>query len=313
MKQKLFCMLVCSAILIGGCGNAKTTTSTTTSVSEATSVPAASESEASSVPKPYADAPTADDTTSTAEDFSEFVTLADYKNLKILAAEGAAAENGNTVNIDYAGTIDGVAFDGGTAQQQDLELGSHTFIEGFEDQLVGHKVGDTVDVVVTFPDDYGVDSLNGKEAHFKTTINTIYIQSVEQAFYNLIQASTINTYPKDIIDKWTEGFTSGYKAAAEENGQSVEDYMKAIGYTEDMLETNVKSYAQSELVARAILHAEGITKDSEEYKASQGALKTQMGIMSAEQAKQMGYQDADIEFLTIYQTALDVLLSYSAS
>lgn len=85
-----------------------------------------------------------------------------------------AAATGDTVNIDYAGSIDGVAFDGGTAQGYDLTLGSGRFIDGFEDQIVGHTPGETFDVVVTFPDPYEKNpDLAGKEAVFTTTLNSI--------------------------------------------------------------------------------------------------------------------------------------------
>lgn len=85
-----------------------------------------------------------------------------------------AAATGDTVNIDYAGSIDGVAFDGGTAQGYDLTLGSGRFIDGFEDQIVGHTPGETFDVVVTFPDPYENNpDLAGKEAVFTTTLNSI--------------------------------------------------------------------------------------------------------------------------------------------
>ena len=83
------------------------------------------------------------------------------------------AENGDTVTIDYVGTVDGVEFDGGSAQNYSLELGSNTFIPGFEDQLVGHGAGEEVDVVVTFPEDYGAKDLAGKEAHFATKIHEV--------------------------------------------------------------------------------------------------------------------------------------------
>lgn len=83
------------------------------------------------------------------------------------------AEKGDTVTIDYKGTIDDKAFEGGSAENYSLELGSNTFIPGFEDQLIGHKAGDEVDVVVTFPKDYGAKSLAGKEAHFATKIHEV--------------------------------------------------------------------------------------------------------------------------------------------
>lgn len=85
-------------------------------------------------------------------------------------------EDGDTVNIDYVGSIDGVEFQGGNTKGNgaDLVIGSHTYIDNFEEQLIGHHPGDNVDVTVTFPEDYGKDELNGKEALFKVTINGIY-------------------------------------------------------------------------------------------------------------------------------------------
>ena len=92
-----------------------------------------------------------------------------------------AAQSGDTVNIDYSGSVDGVAFNGGTASGYDLTLGSGTFIDGFEDQIIGHNIGDTFDVNVTFPDGYGNSTdaegntieLSGKAAVFSVTVNSI--------------------------------------------------------------------------------------------------------------------------------------------
>ena len=94
---------------------------------------------------------------------------------------GRAAANGDTVTIDYSGTVDGVAFTGGTYSGYSLKLGSGTFIDGFEDQIVGHNVGDTFDVKVTFPEGYSDSTdaegntlvLSGKEAVFSVTLNGI--------------------------------------------------------------------------------------------------------------------------------------------
>ena len=94
---------------------------------------------------------------------------------------GRAAANGDTVTIDYAGTVDGLAFTGGTYSGYSLQLGSGTFIDGFEDQIVGHNVGDTFDVKVTFPEGYSDSTdaegntlvLSGKEAVFSVTLNGI--------------------------------------------------------------------------------------------------------------------------------------------
>lgn len=85
-------------------------------------------------------------------------------------------EDGDTVNIDYVGSIDGVEFDGGNTQGQgtDLTIGSGSYIDDFEEQLIGAHPGDNVEVTVTFPEDYGNEELNGKEAVFDVTVNGIY-------------------------------------------------------------------------------------------------------------------------------------------
>ena len=81
-------------------------------------------------------------------------------------------EDGDTINIDYVGSVDGVEFDGGNTQGMgtDLVIGSGSYIDDFEDQLIGAHPGDQVDVYVTFPEDYGVEELNGKEALFQVTV-----------------------------------------------------------------------------------------------------------------------------------------------
>lgn len=85
-------------------------------------------------------------------------------------------KDGDTVNIDYVGTVDGVEFSGGNTNGMgtDLTIGSGSYIDDFEEQLIGHHVGETVEVTVTFPENYGVEELNGKEAVFTTNINGIY-------------------------------------------------------------------------------------------------------------------------------------------
>ena len=88
-------------------------------------------------------------------------------------AEGAKAESGDRVTIAYKGTIDGVAFDGGTSESVEVVIGSNTFIPGFEDQLIGLGAGETRTLKVSFPENYGNDKLAGKAAEFETTAKTI--------------------------------------------------------------------------------------------------------------------------------------------
>ena len=97
------------------------------------------------------------------------------------AVEGRPAEMGDTTNIDYAGSIDGVAFEGGTAQGQELVLGSHHFIEGFEEGVVGMNVGDEKDIDVTFPADYGAEHLAGKPAVFHVKLNELRAKVLPEA------------------------------------------------------------------------------------------------------------------------------------
>ena len=94
-------------------------------------------------------------------------------NLAELVLKDGAAAEGDTVVIDFVGSVDGVEFDGGKGENFSLGLGSGQFIPGFEDQLVGHSAGETVDVVVTFPEDYQAADLAGKEAKFVTTIHEV--------------------------------------------------------------------------------------------------------------------------------------------
>lgn len=98
----------------------------------------------------------------------EYSVLPNY-----MASVDEPAENGDTVNIDYVGKKDGVAFDGGTAEGTDLSLGSGTFIDGFEEGLVGHKKGEEVQLNLTFPENYGNADLAGADVTFDVTINDV--------------------------------------------------------------------------------------------------------------------------------------------
>ena len=100
------------------------------------------------------------------------------KNLAELVVKEGAAENGDTVVIDFVGSVDGVEFDGGKGENHSLELGSGQFIPGFEDQLVGAKAGDEVEVKVTFPEDYQAADLAGKAAVFATKVNEVKTKEV---------------------------------------------------------------------------------------------------------------------------------------
>ena len=125
---------------------------------------------------PQGFAPTLSDAANTVaeEDIQSYIN----ENILVSYAETTqvtdrAAADGDTVNIDFAGSIDGVDFDGGTAESYSITLGSGRFIDNFEEQIVGHMPGESFDVVVTFPEDYQSAELAGKEAVFATTLNYV--------------------------------------------------------------------------------------------------------------------------------------------
>ena len=109
----------------------------------------------------------------TDEDVDAEVKKEQEKNSRTINVEDRAAQLNDIVTIDFEGSVDGVPFDGGQATEYPLTLGSNTFIPGFEDQLVGAKVGDDVDVKVTFPEEYQAKELAGKEAIFKCAVKKI--------------------------------------------------------------------------------------------------------------------------------------------
>ncbi|MEG1862879.1 MAG: FKBP-type peptidyl-prolyl cis-trans isomerase [Oscillospiraceae bacterium] len=137
--------------------------------------------------------------------------------------------DGDTVNIDYVGSIDGIEFEGGTTNGKgtDVTIGETNFIDDFIQQLVGHKIGDKFNVEVTFPDDYGKEELNGKDATFNITINHFYKPIVPE-----------------INDEFVAKNLSGYY-------KTVEEMMK--GFEAQIIDTQVKSHIQSLIFADTAL------------------------------------------------------------
>lgn len=166
-----------------------------------------------------------------------------------------AAADGDTVNIDYVGAIDGVEFDGGSAQGYNLELGSDSFIDDFEDQIVGHMPGETFDVTVTFPENYGSTDLAGKEAVFNTTLNYIsekvtpeltdaWVQENITETTGLADVAELNAFVKNQIafnNQYNAIFTALQDKAsyAEELPESGREYFR------DVLLYSLYSYAQN--------------------------------------------------------------------
>ena len=192
--------------------------------------------------------------------------------------------NGDIVNLDYSGAIDGVKFQGGTAEKQTLEIGSGTFIPGFEEGLIGTAIGETKDVTVKFPDDYGATELAGKEAVFTCKINAIQVKNVpelndefaedvsefstfeeyrndieaklkkdneekaeieaENALVDLIADSTEVTIPESMIDDETENSIEEFAYRLQQQGLNLKDYFKYTGTT---IEDMKKQYRERSL------------------------------------------------------------------
>lgn len=129
-------------------------------------------------------------------------------NARIVSVEDRPVKDMDTVNIDFEGSVEGVPFDGGKSENYDLVVGSHTFIPGFEEQLLGKNIGDNVDVNVIFPEDYHSEELKGKEALFKVKINSIkekQLPELDDEFAkDVSEFDTLEEYRADIKKNLTE-------------------------------------------------------------------------------------------------------------
>ena len=139
------------------------------------------------------------------------------RNSRMVAVEDRAAANGDTVVIDFEGFQDGKAFDGGKAEGHSLELGSGQFIPGFEEQIVGHNIGDEFDIDVTFPEEYGAEELAGKPAVFKIKLHEIKVRELpvidDEFAKDVSEFDTLDALKADLKAKALERKT---KAAEEE-------------------------------------------------------------------------------------------------
>ena len=143
----------------------------------------------------------------TEEDVDAELTRVQDRNSRMVTVEDRAAENGDTVEIDFEGFVDGVAFEGGKAENFNLTLGSGQFIPGFEDQLVGHNTGDEFDINVTFPEEYQAEELKGKPAVFKIKLHEIKAKELpdidDDFIKDISEFDTVEAYRADAKEKLT--------------------------------------------------------------------------------------------------------------
>ena len=231
----------------------------------------------------------------TDEDLEAELKKAQDQNAVESDVEGRALKEGDTAHLDYAGTVDGVAFDGGTAENQTLVIGSHSFIDGFEDQMVGMNIGEEKDLNVTFPENYGEKSLAGKAAVFHVKLNGIsekILPELDDEFASEVsEFETLEEYKADVKAKLLEKKQEEAKTAKEnalaekavENaemdipemmiesqaedmvrdfgqrlqmqGMQLEQYMKFTGMTMPQLVEQYKATAKKRIETRLVLEA----------------------------------------------------------
>lgn len=220
-----------------------------------------------------------------------------------------AAADGDTVNIDYVGRIDGVAFDGGDTKGNgaDLTLGSGTYIDDFEDQIVGHTPGETFDVTVTFPEDYGNEDLNGKEAVFETTLNYIKESVTPELTDDWVKENLGESMSLNSVDElkafvkstmlYDNQASDVYTALHDKASYADELPQTALDYYRDVLLYRIYTYAQNYGTTMDALLASGMMGSSYDnvdayLKDAHDSIRsiTQQALLMQAVAEKMGFR-----------------------
>ncbi|MCQ2457648.1 MAG: trigger factor [Clostridia bacterium] len=257
----------------------------------------------------------------TAEEIDARINQDVEKVSRTVDVEDRPVQDGDTVNLDYAGTVDGVAFDGGTAEGQTLKIGSHQFIPGFEEQMVGMQIGEEKDLDVTFPEEYHAEELAGKAAVFHVKVNGIqateapeldddfaadvsdfdtfaeYKASIEKELTDRADRNHDVAVENALVEKAVENAQTDIPAAMIDDqasymvremsmrmayqGLKMEDYMKYTGQTMDDLKNMYKPEAEKRVKIELVLEA---IRKAEAIEPSEEEVEAQI----AEQAKEMG-------------------------
>ena len=181
----------------------------------------------------------------TEEDINKEVDKERENNSRTIDVDDRAVENGDIIKLDFDGSVDGVPFEGGKAENYTLTIGSGSFIPGFEDQLIGTKIGEEKDVTVTFPEDYHEKSLAGKEAVFKCKVNAISVKELPEAddefASEVSEFETLAEYKEDIKKKLTE--KKEKEARAKKEAQAIEKAVEnaTMEIPDAMIDTQVQS------------------------------------------------------------------------
>ena len=233
------------------------------------------------------------DLTVTDEEIEAELKKEQEKNSRTVNVDDRAVENGDMIKLDFEGFIDGVAFEGGKGENYDLTIGSNSFIPGFEDQLVGAKIGEDVEVNVTFPEEYHAKDLAGKAAVFKCKVNAISVKELpeldDEFAQEVSEFDTLDEYKADVkknleekkaaeaktakeneavdkavenaqmdipdpmIDSQVEQMINDYARRLQSQGLSMEQYMQFTGTTLDALKEQVRPQALTQIKSRLVL------------------------------------------------------------
>lgn len=278
-----------------------------------------------------------------AEDYKkveEDLIASDLSYYPLKLEEGEVA-SGDTANIDYAGKLDGVAFTGGTSKGYDLTIGSKTFIDGFEDQLIGVKVGETVDIKVTFPTDYNDTTdletgsktmkLAGQEVVFTVTVNYINRESTEvnddfakaagfdsadaytadlkeraaenYVLSNIITNSTVTSVPSDEDGNSYSFFKSYYTSYAQQNGGTFEQFLSGNGITEDGFKLEM---LKNEMIFYACLDDLGVEVNDAAVKDMTAKMVEQTGATEEELTSY--YTENYIEYFAVQELLAEEIM-----
>lgn len=200
--------------------------------------------------------------TVTDEEIADEIEKARKQNAREITVEDRPAALQDIVNIDFEGFMDGVAFDGGKGTGFDLTLGSHSFIDTFEDQIVGKNVGDEFDVNVTFPEDYQAANLAGKPAVFKVKVNKITANELpelnDEFAQDVSEFDTLDEYKEDVKKNLTTAKEN--RAKAEKEDKVIEAIIEGakMDIPQPMIDTQVRQMA-NEFAQR--LQAQGLSVD----------------------------------------------------
>ena len=196
------------------------------------------------------------------DEINEELKREQEKNSRLVEVE-RPVQDGDTVILDYSGSVDGEKFDGGTAENQTLVIGSGSFIPGFEEQLVGMAKDETKDITVTFPEEYHAENLAGKEAVFTCTIHKIQEKELpeldDEFAQDVSEFETLDEYKKSIMDRLTERKQRSAKAAQENEAVDKVIAASEMDIPEAMIDSQVTSMYQD--YARQ-LQSQGIPIDT---------------------------------------------------